>query len=1709
MKAKLLFLLVFFSSILKVVAGESVPLPKMIFEENKNQWPRQVMFEADFGGGKLFLEKKAFTYLLIENINFHDFNKNSKEAVNVHYHSFKVNFQNSNPDVAITGNELYSFHRNYFIGNDRSKWAADVRLYEGVSYKNLYPSIDMHVYNVAQNLKYDLIVNPGGDPRNIQFKYDGADRMHIESGNLYIKTSLGDVIEQKPYAYQIIDGVKKEISCSYRLKNNTISFSVNGKYNKELALIIDPTLIASTYTGSFADNWGFTATYDEQGNIYSAGIVASAGYPTTIGAFDSSFNGGLPWTSNTYPFDISITKYNSTGSAILYSTYYGGINNEQPHSLFVNSNNELYLTGRTNSPNFPCTAGAFDTSYNGGYDIIVGKFSPTGALLASTFVGGTGDDGVNISPFESVFGTLKFNYADDGRSEIILDANSNVYVAGSTRSADFPTSSGAYDNSLGGAQDGCIFKMNSSLSSLTFSTYLGGSSDDAAYGLKLDAGNNIYTTGGTASTDFPTTAGVLYPTFQGGQADAYVAAINSTGTSLLYSTYLGTSDYDQAYLIETDANNDIYVYGQTKGAYPVSPGVYSNPNSGQFIQKMNKQLSTSVFSTVIGTGTPNPNISPTAFLVDSCQSIYIAGWARCGNGVFGHPFPSSVVGMPITANAFQSTTDGCDFYFMVLRPNAQSLLYATFFGESGTWIPDHVDGGTSRFDKRGFIYQSACASCGKTEMFPTTPTAWSKTNNSNNCNNAVIKMDLQVKPKAIAGQSGPPYGCVPLTMQFNKTGSEGTNFLWDFGDGSPTTTVVSPAHTYTVVGRYKASLYVTDSTGTCGKVDTATVIINVSSPPSLVTTSTKVLCNGGNTGSATVTVTGTGSPYMYLWSNAQTGMTATNLSASNYSVTVTDAYGCSSTAIALVSQSIPLSVNTAFTAVKCFGGTTGTVSSTVTGGISPYNYLWMPGNHTSTSVSGLSAGSYTLNVTDSAGCTVSSLETVTQPNALDITSNTIGASCGQSNGSANVSGVGGVAPYSWAWAGGQTGASISNVLAGSYTVTLTDANLCTATNSVSIAAIAGPTAAISSFTNVLCNGQNNGTATVAASGGTPPFTYLWNNGQTNLTALNLAIGTYSVTVTDSRNCSSVTSVSITQPSPLTASAIGINPTCFQYSNGSLSATVSGGTSPYSYLWTTAGTQTTAAVSNVVSGNYTVTVTDFNGCIKNASTALVDPNPISVSTTKIDALCNGACNGTATVIATNGVSPYSYLWSDSLHQTTAVATGLCAGSYSITVKDADACTAGGGVLIMEPSAVSVLVSPPQNLCYGHTVQINAQGTGGTPSYAYTWLGTSGLGLVGAGPHTVAPNQSTIYSVSVADANGCSSTIANILVVVPPALSVTVNSDLGICAGHSGILTATPGGGTGGPYTYSWSNGVTTQSQSVTPPSGVSFVNYVVTLKDGCSKPVTDTAVVIVYPLSTGQFTESSIKGCEPLTVNFNATSNNGVTYTWDFGDATSGSGASATHTYSKDGVYTALLTITTSQGCVTSITNTNHIKVYPLPHADFEAKRASFSSLYTLMNFTDLSTASISSWLWNFHDSASSSTISTVQNPIHSFSEVGFYNVELIVMNQFGCIDSTDQLIEIKDDFEFYAPNTFTPDGDGLNEVFLPVGVGYDLNSFQLFVFDRWGELIFQSNDHTKGWNGKAKNGPDIAPIGVYVWKVDLTDNRNNKHEYIGQVNLVK
>ena len=787
------------------------------FIENKGQFPQQVNAKVNLPSGALFIEagKLIYTFYSGDQLSaIHDlqlFNKN------IDAHTYASEFINCSPHISTKLSERSMYYENYFLG-DKSKWAADIRSYKSLYQSNVYLGVDVSYYTLNNKLKYDIIIAPKSDVQQIKIKYTGLNNIGLNDGDLFLTTSVNIVKEHRPYAYQIINEERVDVNCIYILRKGVLSFDFPEGYNQEFELIIDPILEFSTYSGSTTDNFGYTATYDDLGYLYAGSTAFGTGYPTTIGAYQLNYTNSLGGT------DIAITKYDTTGTQRIYSTYLGGGNDELPHSMIVNSSNELFIYGTTASADFPTTSLAFQQNFRGGpaftpsgigvtfpngSDIFVSRLSTTGgSLLASTFIGGSGNDGLNTAL------KLRYNYADEVRGEIDIDNQNNVYIATCTNSNDFPIKN-SFDTNFNGGQEGCIIKMDNQLTSIIWSAYLGGTYDDAIYSLALDNNDDIYVTGGTASVDFPCTANAYQTTHQDPiSADAFATKISADGGQILASSYFGTPQYDQSYFVEIGSNNSIYFFGQTNslGMQLVTNANYSVSGGGQFIAILNQDLSSVLRSTVVGTGKGTPDISPTAFLVDVCDKIYIAGW---GSNLGG---PLSTLNLPITTNAFQADTDGNDVYLMVLDGALDTLIYATYFG--GSQSNEHVDGGTSRFDKKGIIYQSVCAGCGGNSDFPIEPSpgAVSAVNNSTNCNNGVFKFNFDF-PLVLADFSAPWVGCDTLISFQNLTYSSTTaNYSWDFGDGNFSNDI-NPTHNFDQHGLYNITLIATDNSA-CNLSDT-------------------------------------------------------------------------------------------------------------------------------------------------------------------------------------------------------------------------------------------------------------------------------------------------------------------------------------------------------------------------------------------------------------------------------------------------------------------------------------------------------------------------------------------------------------------------------------------------------------------------------------------------------------------------------------------------------------------------------------------------------------------------------------------------------------------------------------------------------------------------------------------------------------------------
>jgi len=651
-------------------------------------------------------------------------------------------------------------------------------------------------------------------------------------------------------------------------------------------------------------------------------------------------------------------------------------------------------------------------------------------------------------------------------------------------------------------------------------------------------------------------------------------------------------------------------------------------------------------------------------------------------------------------------------------------------------------------------------------------------------------------------------------------------YQWDDPLNQTTATATGlTAGTYNVI--------VTDANG-CS----ASASVTINEPTALnaaITSSTDASCNGACDGDATVSASGGVSPYTYQWDdpNSQITATANNLCVGAYNVTVTDANGCTAIASVSINEPAALTVSVTGTDPACPGACDGDASASVTGGTSPYTYQWDdPLFQVTATATGLCAGTYSVVVTDVNGCNTSSSIVINDPAGMALTTSTTDATCGNADGSATVSVTGGTIPYTYLWNDplAQTTATATGLAAGGYSVTVTDFDGCTEIANATINDIGGPSAAISSSTDVSCNGGNDGSATVSATGGTTPYTYQWDDPltQTTATATGLSAGTYNILVTDSNGCSASASVAIDEPAALNAIITSSSDvSCNGGSDGEATVSVSGGVSPYTYQWDDPNSQIAATATGLAAGTYTVNVTDANGCVDIAGVTITEPAALSISITGTDPTCPGACDGQATASVTGGTSPYTYQWNDPLFQVSATAVGLCAGTYTVTVTDANGCTFSTSVILSEPASLILSTSSTDATCGNADGSATVAVSGGTAPYTYQWddpstqVTATATGLSAGG-----------YSVTVTDANGCFE-IANVTIndIGGPTVGMSSSTDVSCNGGNDGSATSSASGGNS-PYTYQWDDPISQTSETATGLSA-GIYNVVVTDSTGCS------------------------------------------------------------------------------------------------------------------------------------------------------------------------------------------------------------------------------------------------------------------------------------
>jgi hypothetical protein len=611
------------------------------FIENKGQWHSDVLYLARFGNMDAWITKYGVNY------HFYKIESLNKDVVseksNVYGHRVLMRFNNINTVINGEGLEKLEGKHNYFYGNNPEKYASDVNLFKEVTVKDIYPGIDIRYYFDNGFLRYDFIVHPGAEPSKIEFDIEGSDKTYVKNNSLVFTTTFGEVEFAQLNVYQQND--KKQIESNFsQLKNGNWHFNL-GQFDKTQALIIDP-LVYSTYLGGSDYDYAYAVEIDETGNVYVTGTTVSADYDVTPGAYQTTYAGGVN--------DIFVTKLNNAGTSLIYSTYIGGSNsassNDIAYAIALDPNNNPIITGYTSSSDYPVTAGTFQVNTNPSNNIIITKLNSTGsALTYSTFIGGTGlDIGKSIevdnvgniyiagysyaSDFpvtpgaaQSVFGgsldavVVKINnsatllqYAtyvggndEDYGYSIAIDGAGNAYITGETKSTNFPVTFGALQTTYGGSlRDAFVTKLNASGTSFSYSTYLGGSDRDFGRAIVVNAAGNAFVTGYTYSANFYTTPTAYQQTFGGGVMDIFVTKLNTSGSNVDYSTFLGGNSADEGYSIVLDSDENAYIAGRSlSGDYPVTPGAYQTSNLGAtdvVVSKLNSTGSYLYYSTYIG-----------------------------------------------------------------------------------------------------------------------------------------------------------------------------------------------------------------------------------------------------------------------------------------------------------------------------------------------------------------------------------------------------------------------------------------------------------------------------------------------------------------------------------------------------------------------------------------------------------------------------------------------------------------------------------------------------------------------------------------------------------------------------------------------------------------------------------------------------------------------------------------------------------------------------------------------------------------------------------------------------------------------------------------------------------------------------------------------------------------------------------------------------
>jgi len=869
----------------------------------------------------------------------------------------------------------------------------------------------------------------------------------------------------------------------------------------------------------------------------------------------------------------------------------------------------------------------------------------------------------------------------------------------------------------------------------------------------------------------------------------------------------------------------------------------------------------------------------------------------------------------------------------------------------------------------------------------------------------------------------------------------------------------------------------------------------------------------------------------FVWNpGGQTTQSITVNNGGTYAVTATYGTCIDDASIVVPDGDFDFSVN--YTPTFCEGGS-GAAQFNLISGTGPFMYEWSTGA-ISAGIQITEPGNYCLTATDlSNGCQLIRCFSVEELPAVDVEIEKTDITCHNFNdGKVTAIASGGTPPYSYEWNGYIQGETMSNLIQGNYSVIVTDSAGCTGSATIFIDNPPQLTYSISPNQGI-CFGEQ-AEISVIANGGVEPYTYAWsddpaNNVDTRIVSPEIT-SQYTVTVYDANHCTfpaQTTTVIVSQPISILPNVENV--LCHGVCEGSTVLDITGGIPPFAITWTnvddnTISTNVTDSWDNLCAGNYEVSLTDLYGCEGSASFTITEPDTMYLTILSGNATCYGYTDGFVQVEATGGVpytnefGPfYQYEWSNGLGADS-LAVGY--GTYYVTVSDANGCSHVGVAFVDQPE--DIYVTPPWGgqICIGESFSTYVAATGGLGPYEFIWYGSDNTIWYGDGLN-VSPEVTTIYQLTTIDSRGCFGPVQTIQVKVhlPIKINEISSSKDDICLGENLTVDIDYEGGNGGPYT------ITTPTYGIvnTPfnfnPDSTGY--YVFTVADDCGSPVAkDSIYVVVHEAPKVAFFADKTSSCPPGTIYFtNVDEEINNTYLWNFGDGGFSVEKDPNHTYDKTGTYTVSLTAWTEYGCKKTKTYNNLIFIHPKPRAEFTASPALVSILnpeITVENFSEGGTA----YFWNFGDGETPDAWSDDKNPRkYTYNYVGEYDITLIIKNQYECIDSIHKKVRVHDEYAFYAPDAFTPNGDGINDYFHLIGHGIDKKQFYMVIYDRFGIKVFETNvwdeenPYRMAWdgthNGSVENGDKVLPNGMYRWYASFVDFTGKPHEKSGTVTIVR